>query len=183
MDATQFHVDFMGFFPVLAKPGQYAQYHLSARDIGAILGDWDTIAPTWEAVATNFRGPPKQLARRRGAYHPTAIGRPVAPRPLRDYMASLTPAQLAKRRDMRVLYHGVGRDAAGAELIGASVTFDPYHPDPAVRRPPGGKFDEIVSCYTLNVVDQTTGKAILEEILGLLAFGGRAIITVRRDLR
>jgi hypothetical protein len=184
MNATQFYVAFDHLFrPSRAKTRQYAQYHLTAHDIGVILGEWDTIAPTWEPVVANFTGTARQLAGRRNAYHPTTITRAAAPRPIRDYLASLSPDQLAARRDMRVLYHGVGRDAAGAELLGACATFDPYHPDPEVRRPPAGKFDEIISCYTLNVVDQKVGKAILEEILGLLAFGGRAIITVRRDLR
>ena len=58
---------------------------------------------------------------------------------------------------------------------------DPFHYDKSLTKLPSGKFDEVHSHYTLNVVDHPTGKQIMSDISSKLKPNGKAIITARRD--
>ena len=118
---------------------------------------------------------------RHGTYHPTAIARKKAALPLRNYVNIHFWT-----RNVTCLYHGVGRDLAGAKFLesrGRQVClYDPHHPDPAVRVPPSGVYDEIFSIYTLNVIPAPEARRVLKEILGCMKEDSVAVIAVRRDL-
>lgn len=102
-------------------------------------------------------------------YHRTAIARRAPSVPARELHARglLTG---------RVLDYGCGRgvdaDAYGLER---------YDPNGAPDMPEG-LFDTIMCNFVLNVVDKATEAAILADIRERLAPGGRAYLTVRRDL-
>lgn len=102
-------------------------------------------------------------------YHRTAIAR----------RAPSAPARLLHGRGLltgRTLDYGAGRgvDAAAFGL----EAFEP-NGGPAM---PAGLFDTIMCNFVLNVVDKATEAAILADIRERLAPGGRAYLTVRRDL-
>jgi hypothetical protein len=106
-------------------------------------------------------------------FHPTARCRQSLTVPIAKYLEKHTPAD-------KVLYHGVGRDALGAQTLNADC-YDPFHPNAEVRQEPKGHYDEIHSHYTLNVVSSEEGREILIHIHGLLKSNGKAVISVRRD--
>ena len=76
----------------------------------------------------------------------------------------------------RCLDYGCGRgmDADTYGMEGYDPTWRP--------REPSGRFDTITCTYVLNVVDEAAQEAILAAVRGLLAPGGAAYISVRRDL-
>lgn len=160
----QYHVD-LGVPPVKEAKGKYAQWHVSKKELGQILKDWHKVK--WD-----LRG--KSRPSTETKHHATAITRQKMSLPIASYLAHNEPKG-------RVLYHGVGRDDIGAKALGAEK-YDPFHPDPAVRQPPKGPFNEIHSHYTLNVVDRAQGHKILSHIHSLMAPEGKAVISVRRDL-
>ena len=167
----QYDVRFLGPQPAIERAGEFAQYHLSKVVLGSILSNWP-VSSQWIA---------KSPARRKagGGYHPTAISRSRVSAPLREYLARVGSA------NGMVLYHGVGRDALGAQALqmrGQVMRYDPHHPDAEVRQHPAGPFDEVHSHYTLNVVDADTGHDILTQIHAVLSDRGVAVVTVRRDL-
>lgn len=151
------------------KRGRYALWRLSKRQLGALLR---TGKLRWRRV----RGDTREA--KLGQFHPTAVARQKPPTPLREAVESFGACD-------RALYHGVGRDVPGARLLqaqcGEVAVYDPYHPNPKVTQRPRGTYDEIVSVYTLNVVDQKEGKRVLKEIHRALKPGGHATIAVRRD--
>ena len=151
--------------PAYEKRGRYAQWHISRENLWKILQNWDCVQ--WDRCSDSR---PSAL----GKYHATAITRNTLSAPISGYLANNTPIG-------RVLYHGVGRDSIGASALGAEK-YDPYHTDPEVRNPPSGRFDEIHSHYTLNVVSKEQGYQILSYIHDILNDGGKVVISVRRDL-
>ena len=151
--------------PAYERRGRYAQWHVSREDLWKILQNWDCVQ--WDRCSDSRPSTP-------GKYHATAITRKVLSAPISAYLADHAPVG-------RTLYHGVGRDIIGASALGAEK-YDPYHTDPEIRKAPNGVFDEIHSHYTLNVVSKSQGYEILSHIYGLLRVGGRAVISVRRDL-
>lgn len=118
----------------------------------------------------------------RTLFHPTAITRPQAAAPLRDYLRRCVLPPPGP-----VLYYGVGRDLAGAQALSrggrvAVTSYDPFHPAAAVRRLPHGTFSEVHCHYVLNIVDRATGRRILRHLHHLVRPGGLVLISVRRDL-
>jgi len=102
------------------------------------------------------------------------------------------PAAYALDEDMirgRVLDYGSGRGgdverlrkvaAVGLTDLSAVEAYDPNH---GPTESPIGPFDTILCTYVLNVVDLATEADILRALFVLLAPGGRALISVRRDL-
>jgi len=156
---------------VSRRRSSYALWRLSKPELKAVIRNWDKVG--WIRKIETPREP------RPGHYHPTAIARKKPPVPLREGVRHFGACK-------RGLYHGVGRDQPGVELMkeycGQVVTYDPYHPTPAVTQKPAGKYDEVVSVYTLNVVEQPEGKEILREIYDALKPDGHATIAVRRDI-
>jgi len=69
---------------------------------------------------------------------------------------------------------GRGRDADTYVLEGYDPAWRPQRPT--------GTFDTILCTYVLNVVDEVVQEAILDDLKGLLSPGGKAYISVRRDL-
>jgi hypothetical protein len=61
------------------------------------------------------------------------------------------------------------------------AAWDPYwQPDDAVLIP--RRYHTITCSYVLNVVHEAVERIILEDVMKLLAQGGRAYFTVRRDI-
>ena len=173
----QYHVDFKGHKPTMHASGKYAQYHFTKEHLANILNDFPNQAE-WSPRSPMSRGKSKE------GFHPTAITRKQAPTPILDYLNKHPDASSGKK----ILYHGVGKDKPGAEAISrggkhAVHTYDPFHSDPNVRQLPNDQFDEVHSHYTLNVVHPNVGKNILQEIHDRLKPGGKAVISVRRDLK
>lgn len=77
----------------------------------------------------------------------------------------------------RVLDYGCGRGVDARELVCAK--WDP-HWSPVM---PEGLFDTVLCTYVLNVVKKDEEEAILGSLRRKLAPGGRAYVSVRRDLR
>lgn len=90
------------------------------------------------------------------------------------------PVRWLKSKDLikgRVLDYGSGRGFDADELD--ADRYDPYwHPTK-----PKGKFDTIICNYVLNVVDEAAQESILRELKSYLRKGGKAYITVRRDMK
>lgn len=163
-DAGQFQVH-LGLTPSKESTGKYAQWHLTKEQLGHVLKNWGSVQ--WE-----HRSGSRQSSE--GKFHSTAITRNKLSTPIAGYLSKHKP-------NGRVLYHGCGRDDIGAKALGAE-RHDPYHPDKAVQAMPKGKFDEVHSHYTLNVVDKNVGHKILSHIHSLMSDNGKAVISVRRDL-
>jgi len=93
------------------------------------------------------------------------------------------PVKALKKRGLllpgdRVLDYGCGR-GGDADRLGIPG-YDPHwRPDTAWEP---GTFNIVLCSYVLNVVDETTQEEILQDILAALAPGGKAYLTVRRDL-
>ncbi|EET89654.1 MAG: hypothetical protein LVQ97_01820 [Candidatus Micrarchaeales archaeon] len=171
-------VSLNGYPPSAAfsKPGHWIQYHLTRDMLNGIISDWDNVA-SWGLSRTTGK------AIRPGNYHPAAKSRKNPAAPLTAYLRIAKDDSGPKN----ILYHGVGRDAAGASALSRGgvntvSVYDPFHPDEKVRTLCAGPFDEIHSHYTLNVVDKPTGKLILTELHTLLRDGGTAIVSVRDDI-
>jgi rubredoxin len=144
--------------------------------IEKILSHWASIA-RWEHY---FSGP---VPRKVEDYHPSAPPRHKPAAPITAYINNVPYSG----RPLKILYHGVGRDKPGAEALARGgknsvYVYDPFNPDPAVRRLPDGPFDEIHSHYTLHMVGPPEGRRILKDIFDRLALDGTAFISVRRDL-
>jgi len=168
--SAQYLVDLKVVEPTMTT-SSYALYVLSVEDLKRVLREWDKVS--WVKEAGDVRDPED------GEFHPTAIARPSAPAPIRDFLKKGEP-----RKSGRVLYHGVGRDESGTKALsmGGKRTvqiYDPYHEDEKVTKVPEGKFDEVHNHYTLNVVTKAEGKKILQEISKLLS--GVLVVSVRRD--
>jgi SAM-dependent methyltransferase len=105
----------------------------------------------------------------------TALSRKVPSTPAR-YILRYCLDYLRIGATGRGLDYGCGR-GADAEALG----FEGYDPH---WRPeaPEGKFDVITCSYVLNVVPEDAQTAVLASIRSLLAPGGVAYISVRRDL-
>jgi ADP-ribose pyrophosphatase YjhB (NUDIX family)/GNAT superfamily N-acetyltransferase len=162
----QFFVDFDGVPKTREKKGLYATWELSKQDLKNILKNWDK--HTWEYASASRPSASEK-------FHATARSRQSLSAPVSDYLKSKGATK------GRVLYHGVGRDDVGADALNAEK-YDPFHPNPEIRKQPSGKFDEVHSHYTLNVVDKDTGKGIIQHLHDLLNENGKAVISVRRDL-
>jgi hypothetical protein len=156
--------------PTLSKGG-FRLYKMSKKELGAAMRQLDSAS--WQKVFEKTTSKQGKL----GDYHPTAISRRTAPAPLK--------AAPPRRSCRRALYHGVGRDDAGMKTLkrrcDTVVAHDPHHPDASVRAKPRGKFDEVYSIYTLNVVDKAEGKKVLKGIYDALDDDGEATIAVRKD--
>jgi len=76
----------------------------------------------------------------------------------------------------KILDYGSGRGKDAMEL-GADCYDPTFAPDP-----PTEKYDTILCTYVLNVVSKATEHKVVEKVRGLLAEGGRAYFTVRRDV-
>jgi hypothetical protein len=70
---------------------------------------------------------------------------------------------------------GYGKDAETYGMDKYDTHFCPHRPE--------GEYDTVTCTYVLNVVDPKDVPYILGDIQGLLAPGGRAYLTVRRDLK
>lgn len=106
----------------------------------------------------------------------TAISRKKASAPLRF----LQDNKLLKGT---VLDYGCGKGADGRYLTSngyTSMSYDPYWNPINLS---GLKFDTILCTYVLNVVDEKSEDEILSAIKNLLAEGGEAFISVRRDIK
>ena len=82
----------------------------------------------------------------------------------------------------RILDYGCGHgsDVKYLEMSGMDVSgYDPYW----LPEEPVGSYDTITCTYVLNVVGIDQEKEIIERIRRLLSPGGRAFLTVRRDLK
>lgn len=173
--AEQFRVD-LRVQPSVNKPS-YALWVLSRVRLASVLMNSLNLYGAWHLAKTTSREPKK------GQFHPTAMARKRAPVPVRAFLESLD----SRKAPGRVLYHGIGRDEPGLEAMGRDgrdvvVGYDPYHPEPERQIVPSGRFDEVFSIYTLNVVSPSKGIDILGEIYDVLLPGGKAIIAVRKDL-
>lgn len=100
----------------------------------------------------------------------TAIARTKASVPARR----LFKAGLLKGR---CLDYGCGR-GKDADTFGMKKYDPTFYP-----KVPRGRFDTITCTYVLNVVEPGLWPRVLRSIQGLLAPGGRAYITVRRDVK
>lgn len=170
-----YHVNFLNFSPVSCEKGVYAEWYFSMPQLRYILDNWET-AVMWKKL----KDIDKPLDREK--FHPTARYRKILSKPIKHYVE--TSSQNGTKR---ILYHGIGKDEIGLRALSnngsnAVYGYDPFHPNKKYRSLPNGKFDEIHSHYTLNVVDKDEGKDIIGEICGKLLSGGAAIISVRRDL-
>jgi hypothetical protein len=91
------------------------------------------------------------------------------------------PMQYLNKNDLlvgRKLDYGCGRmhDAKAFGMVG----YDPYYNPIELS----GEFDTITCNYVLNVIDNAAMRCeVLETIHSLLAVGGTAYITVRRDVK
>lgn len=113
----------------------------------------------------------------------TAIPRPKAALPIREHLKK-GPRPPSK---CRVLYHGMGKDKPGLAALRRSgaceaAGYDKYSPNDDERVLPGGKFSEVVSNFTLNVVNEAEAKQVVRELHDKLRADGRAVITTRRDV-
>ena len=78
----------------------------------------------------------------------------------------------------RILDYGCGRGFDAKELN--ADKYDPFFS----HCPPHGQYDTILCTYVLNVIPNSQERSrILNKIKGLLNEGGRAYISVRRDLK
>ena len=109
----------------------------------------------------------------------TAIVRKKPAAPLRSQLGS-------KESACRRLYHGVGKDQQGVVAMGRGgcevVAYDKYSPKSEHRKEPTGKFSEVFSIFTLNVVPEAEAKQVVQELHDKLRDGGRAVIATRRDI-
>lgn len=160
--------------PPVKKDSTHATWVFSRDELGRILRAWNRDT----SVGIYSVGEADPFV--------TAIERPEnAPAvPIREHLRK-NPAPPPNGR-CRVLYHGMGRDYPGLRAIGregacAATGYDPGQPDRRFRRKPRGRFNEIYSVYTLNVVPERTAKSIIQQIFDLLKPRGRAVISVRRD--
>ena len=170
--ADQYLVD-LAAEPV-AKSSTFALWVLTHDQIHDLLA---SSGYSWTKAASSKREV------KEGTFHPTARARTAIPVPIRRFLEKFD----GREEQGRVLYHGCGKDGHGLGALTRNgrddvVGYDPYHPDVEFRKPPRGKFDEVFSIYTLNVVERGVGVGILAEIASLLKKGGRAVIAVRRDL-
>lgn len=113
--------------------------------------------------------------------HKTAISRKTASAPLRYLLEKqLIPAEC------RVLDYGCGRGKDVGWLNSSGVRafgYDPYQEgwdNKAYLQP---KYDIITCTYVLNVVDKYERELIIESIRKSLKPGGKAYISVRRDIK
>ena len=165
LEGAQYQVD-LGVPPAVKKSGAYAQWQLTKQELKNVINNWDNVS--WDQ--RSISRPSTE-----GSFHSTAITRNKPPKPIADYLAN-------NEVSGEVLYHGVGRDEAGAEALGAD-RYDKYHTDPEITKEPNKVYNEIHSHYTLNVVDKDEGLKILNHIYKLLSSNGKAVISVRRDLK
>lgn len=90
------------------------------------------------------------------------------------------PAAIIRKLDLlkgRTLDYGCGR---GKDCEVLSIEgYDPYW-SPQL---PSGKFDTILCTFVLNTVTKAEQEIILADIRTILSDGGRAYITVRRDVK
>lgn len=90
------------------------------------------------------------------------------------------PAAIIQKLDLlkgRALDYGCGR-GKDCEVL-AIEGYDPYW-SPNL---PSGKFDTILCTFVLNTVSKAEQEIILADIRTILSDGGRAYITVRRDIK
>lgn len=107
-------------------------------------------------------------------YHPTAIARGEASAPVRHLW---THARGLFRGT--VLDYGCGRGADVAALRARG--YDPWHPDPAMRREPTGQFGTVLLTYVLNVLPPRPRVAALVRAAARVRPGGYLAVTVRPE--
>jgi len=160
--------------PPVRKSTSHATWVFTRPELSRILRNWDRDT----SVGIHSVGDANPFI--------TAIQRPEAPAvPLREYLRKHPQAPPNGR--CRGLYHGMGRDYPALKDIiregaCAATGYDPGQPDRKIRRKPHGRFNEIYSIYTLNVVPERTARNIVQQIFDLLKPRGRAVISVRRDI-
>ena len=167
---------------------KFAIYEMDKAELFTCAGHTDISIREWRPVVNKTKR--KSLTTKKG-FHNTAIARKTVPAPIQWFVNRYNP----RKTHWDILYHGCGKDDIGTEALvdygfiedhrKSSTTvcrYDPYHPDPEVRKFPTETFDEIFSIYVLNVVPQNEGRKILREIYSLLKPKGTAIIAVRRDI-
>lgn len=171
--AEQYHVE-LDAEPIYEN-GRYALWVIPRDQLESMLTKGHF--KTWSLRLRTERDPKEE------SYHPTARPRQTVPAPMKKFFESADTRAEAGR----VLYHGCGRDFHGLAALSRSGRdavegYDPHHPDSEFRKFPKGKFDEVFSIYTLNVVPVGMGTNILCEMANALKKNGRAVIAVRRDL-
>jgi hypothetical protein len=146
-----------------------ATWVFGKSELRNILDNWNREV-SWGQFSTGPESP-----------YRTAIVRKTAAAPVREQLKSNGNGAGCRR-----LYHGVGKDQKGAEAMGRRgcevVTYDKYSPRPEDRRPPTGKFSEVFSIFTLNVVPESEARQVVQDIHDRLRPDGRAIIATRRDV-
>ena len=89
------------------------------------------------------------------------------------------PARLLRDKGLvcgRVLDYGSGK-GLDASTFGWEA-YDPHHGP----KMPRGRFDTILVTYVLNILSEAAADVVMEDVRGRLRAGGRAYLTVRRDL-
>ncbi len=104
----------------------------------------------------------------------TAIRRNKASAPL----SRLEEAELLKGR---ILDYGCGHGSDVRHMVAQGMDASGYDPH-WLPNEPEGAYDTIICTYVLNVVPIDQEQGIIDRIQGLLAPGGQAFFTVRRDL-
>jgi hypothetical protein len=146
-----------------------ATWVFSKPELRNLLANWDHEV-SWGQFSTGPESPYK-----------TAIARTAPAVPVRDELA-----QGQRPASCRRLYHGVGKDQKGLQLMGRggceAVGYDKYSPRAEDRKQPQGKFSEVFSIFTLNVVPEAEAKLVVQELHDKLREDGRAVIATRRDI-
>jgi hypothetical protein len=153
------------------KSGKHETYHFTKADLKNLLENWDDKTSFIHSHSTNKT---------------TQMGRPKIPaRPIVDFLAE-KKNKSEPHKD--ILYHGAGKDYPGIKALAENGkhSVDAYEPYPEaghehMKTLPNKKYDEIHSHFTLNVVDHTIGKSIMQEIHDRLKPDGVAHVSVRRD--
>jgi hypothetical protein len=152
--------------PVRAN-GVSATWVFSKPELAHVLKNWRNEV-AWGQYSTGPSSPFK-----------TAIVRKKPAAPLRSELRGSASA-------CRRLYHGVGKDQKGVVAMGRGgcevVAYDKYSPKSEHRQQPTGKFSEVFSIFTLNVVPEAEAKKVVQELHDKLREGGRAVIATRRDI-
>ncbi len=81
----------------------------------------------------------------------------------------------------KVLDYGSGRGADVKWLRGRGLNVAAYDPHHGPKKAPTGPFDTILCTYVLNVLNKANQDKVAAKLRGLLAPGGSAYVTVRRD--
>ena len=106
-------------------------------------------------------------------FHRAAIGRAEPSAPVRLLLAHYGV------QNLEILDFGSGR-GTDAEALDATA-YDPYHPDPELRKLPGGQFDLVLAIYVLNVLPPRKRGPAIDVVLSKVRRGGFLFVAVRTE--